>query len=171
MRYDAAPGLDLSALNALGCVRLFRELPLRFLPHRSLAPPVLVPERLVLSAAGRLHREEALETETAGCGDGLAFTARSACPLGFEMQSDGTLHAFAFWFSQALHEASGLVLDTGPEEEAGGVGRHWRQAAVALNPPLQVKRGERVNIELTWGMGVNGGIEIQMGDRNSLPAQ
>ncbi|CAM9175374.1 unnamed protein product [Choristocarpus tenellus] len=79
---------------------------------------------------------------------------------------DGTLHGVAFWFKMKLGEAdtgvSGgkcLLLNTG----SGGEGNnksHFRQAAVLLEKPVYVQRGQRV--EVTLFCTLNQGVTVKI---------
>jgi hypothetical protein len=137
VRSDAAPGLDLQTLNKFG-VRHFRELPLRYLPHRLLAEPTTSPLPLDLST---------LDDDDQAC---------RTSDISFTAASSGTVHAFAFWFLQSLSETT--LLDTGPR-----VGEAlWRQAAVALSPPIHLEPGDVVHVKVSVGIGVSGGVDIEV---------
>lgn len=77
----------------------------------------------------------------------------------------------------------GLVLDTGPHGRhlkdggssmregrgcpQGNAGRHWRQAAAAIKPPRSISVGEVLTVDVSMGVGVNGGIEIRLVEEGS----
>lgn len=62
--------------------------------------------------------------------------------LSFTIESDGELHAVAFWFD--LHLTDSITRSSGPEGEM----RHWKQAIYYFDTSLQVKKGEEVSITL-----------------------
>ena len=89
----------------------------------------------------------------------------------FTINCAGTLHAFAFWFSLGASSfptgASASAspppsswLDTGPL--SAGDGRHWRQAAVAVDPPRSVEVGDRLSVHISMGAGVCGGVDVRL---------
>ena len=55
-----------------------------------------------------------------------------------------------------------VTLTTGPDGSGDEdvAGSHWRQAAVAIEPPRQVVAGEVVDIELKTGEGLSGGVRV-----------
>lgn len=137
VRSDAVPGLDLSKMNAFG-VRLMRELPLRQLPHKKLSEA---------RPSGRLGLNL-----SPGAGETRVTTVTE-----FEILSCGVLHAFAFWFVQNL--GTGCELGAGPADTG-----HWRQAAVVIDPPRECAVGQIFRVEVSVGIGVNGGVDICMVD-------
>jgi hypothetical protein len=133
VRADAAPGINISALNAFG-VRLMRELP-QYQPRIYLAEAQEAPMCLRFS------------------GDARNYMASST--MSFAITTAGTCHAFAFWWNIHLGK---IVSSTGPEE----VDTHWRQGAVMLSPPRQLFAGDIIDLCVSIGLGVNGGIDISL---------
>lgn len=176
MKREATIGLNLESINEFG-VRMFRELPLHYLPHRFLSTPKHSPDQIQFSSSIPSEMNAACEdAEDAGC-EQQQLRVESKVPLNFEIQQSGIIHGFAFWFNQVLYnrepnnngDGDGSAnfiyeLNTGPSSCSGDSTAlsHWRQAAVSLKTPLTVTQGQTVSVNIVMGLGVNAGVEINV---------
>ena len=62
-----------------------------------------------------------------------------------------------------------IILTTGPATPSNGTdgrcdvaGSHWRQAAVAVDPPRQVVVGQVLEVDVKVGEGLSGGIHLEL---------
>lgn len=72
------------------------------------------------------------------CGDPIQAQKKN---IEVEVRDNGTMHMLIYWFRLYLDED--VIIDTNIEDESC-----WRIAVQILDPPLQVKRGQRVPLIL-----------------------
>lgn len=171
VRPECCSGVDVSPVNSFG-VENFRELDLSRAAcaaarrtsefgnesdvskdHRD------APEAEGGISAGFPREQEAFLTLPVVCYDLDLANVRAEGDDGclprrrtrMRVQHDGTLHAVAYWYRQRLFGE--VEIDTGPcaalsvdgDRSAGGTS-HFRQAAVILDRPVDVKEGQYVDL-------------------------
>jgi hypothetical protein len=201
VKQEATTGINVDAVNEFG-VRMFRELPLNYLPHRVLSTPQVSPEGLHFNKlfdnnnssdemmmmrrrSSTKSKREQLNKSSNTMSDRLGgdddddeeeeeeeeddeddHPLRAKSRLQFEITETGMIHGFAFWFHQTLYQQEDetvvVELNTGPEVSRSNLLSHWRQAAVSLKSPLKVVIGQKINVNVIFGIGVNAGVDISM---------
>ena len=161
VRPECCAGVDVSPINSFG-VANFRELDLsaatgskndsyRFARTEG-------PREKNQAPSGFRREDEAFLTEPVVCYElDLAGVraGRDGClqrrTTRLRVERDGTLHAVAYWYRQRLFGET--EIDTGPctASPVHGAGRastpsHFRQAAVLLDCPVDVKEGQCIDL-------------------------